>query len=148
MLILTRINPIMTTTAAIGAMLHEARTTRRLPKTRLAAMANVSRNTLQQLEAGLGNVELKTLLAVCDALGLDIVFAPKEVSAKVQVPFQVRAYPAYQSPSRFDQSGMPTQTKRSSTYLSRLIQDKELSATGKVSAQLASAPADSRKDKK
>lgn len=106
----------MTTLSHIGAKLQAIRTGQRLPKTKVAEMAGISRNTLQQLEAGLGNVELKTLLAVCDALGLDITFAPKAISSKLD-SFQADPIP--------DKASSP----RGNSFMSRLVRDKEQLAT-------------------
>jgi transcriptional regulator with XRE-family HTH domain len=73
----------MTTLADIGTMLHTARARKGLAKTTLAALSNVHRNTVQQLENGSANVELNTLIGLCDALGLSIVLVPNEVAEQV-----------------------------------------------------------------
>ncbi len=67
----------MATLSQIGNSLSQARKQQKLFKTRLAEQAGVHRNTVQQLEAGLGNVELNTLIAVCEVLGLEISLRPK-----------------------------------------------------------------------
>ncbi len=46
----------------------------------LALEAGISRNTLGALEAGRGNVELNTLLALLKSLGLELQFVPQEVA--------------------------------------------------------------------
>ena len=138
----------MTTLSKIGSMLQAARSAMRLPKTQVAAKAGISRNTLQQLEAGLGNVELKTLIAVCDVLGLDIVLAPKEISAKTQVSYFTGQYKIPTPVSRPGQPGEPSMAKRTSTFLSRLIQAKEGIATGNVNKTIVSVKDISKKGKK
>jgi len=60
--------------------LRAQREIKRLFKTALATASGVHRNTLSQLESRAGNVELNTLVALCDQLGLDICLVPKEVS--------------------------------------------------------------------
>jgi len=46
----------------------------------LARQAGISRNTLGALEAGRGNVELNTLLALLRSLGLELQFVPQEIA--------------------------------------------------------------------
>jgi transcriptional regulator with XRE-family HTH domain len=71
----------MTTLLDIGQKLRVERERQSLFKTKLAELSGIHRNTLSELEAGTGNVELNTLIAICDKLGLDIQLVPKEVSA-------------------------------------------------------------------
>ena len=66
----------MSTIAAIGQLLRQTRKTQGLSASALAARAGISRNTLGALEAGHGNVELTTLLALLDSLGLEMQFVP------------------------------------------------------------------------
>lgn len=138
----------MTTLSKIGSMVQAARDSMGHPKTQIAAKAGISRNTLQQLEAGLGNVELKTLIAVCDVLGLDIVLVPKEISAKTQVAYFTGSYKMPNVVNRSVQPGEPSKAKRPSNFLSRLIQDREGIATGNVNRTIVSVKDISKKGKK
>lgn len=67
----------MTTLQEIGAQLREERLRRKLYKVKLAEASGVHRNTVSDLESGSGNVELNTLIALCDQLGLDIHLVAK-----------------------------------------------------------------------
>lgn len=71
----------MTTLFDLGEQMRAQRKAKRMFKTALAVASGVHRNTVYQLESGTGNVELNTLLALCNQLGLDICLIPKEVSA-------------------------------------------------------------------
>lgn len=73
----------MTTLLQIGEQLRAARKKQKLYKTQLAESSGVHRNTISNLESGAGNVELNTLIALCDQMGLDIQLVPKEVSGMV-----------------------------------------------------------------
>jgi transcriptional regulator with XRE-family HTH domain len=73
----------MTTLLQLGQMLRKERERRRLPKTKLSQRSGVHRNTLLQLESGSGNVELNTLIAICDAMGLSIRLLPNEVAENI-----------------------------------------------------------------
>lgn len=68
----------MTTLLDIGNQLRQARQQRKLYKVRVAAASGVHRNTVSDLEAGLANVELNTLLALCEHLELDVKLVPKQ----------------------------------------------------------------------
>lgn len=57
----------------------------------LALKAGISRNTLGALEAGRGNVELNTLLAVLRNLGLELQFVPQTVADLTRVGSDTRA---------------------------------------------------------
>ncbi|RZL94726.1 MAG: helix-turn-helix domain-containing protein [Variovorax sp.] len=70
----------MTTLAEIGSFLRQARKDRAMTASQLAQEAGVSRNTLGALEAGRGNVELNTLLALLKSLGLELQFVPEAVA--------------------------------------------------------------------
>lgn len=74
----------MTTLHEIGASIKNYRKKRGLTSSSLAERSNIHRNTLSALEHGTGNVELNTLLALCQQLGLDLVIAPKQVSSFVR----------------------------------------------------------------
>jgi transcriptional regulator with XRE-family HTH domain len=73
----------MTTLLQLGQMLRAERQQRKLAKTELSAQSGVHRNTLHLLESGTGNVELNTLIAICNALGLSIRLIPNEVADQV-----------------------------------------------------------------
>jgi transcriptional regulator with XRE-family HTH domain len=73
----------MTTLLQLGQALRTERERRKLPKTELAAQSGVHRNTLHLLENGAGNVELNTLIALCDVLGLSIQLVPREVAGHI-----------------------------------------------------------------
>ena len=73
----------MTTLQQIGQQIHTQRRRLKLFQNELAARSKVNRNTLSQLEAGTANVELNTLIALCDELGLEIVLVPRAVAALV-----------------------------------------------------------------
>jgi transcriptional regulator with XRE-family HTH domain len=68
----------MTTLHDIGSQLREERQRRKLFKVKLAQASGVHRNTVSDLEAGVGNVELNTLLALCEQLGLDVHLVAKD----------------------------------------------------------------------
>jgi transcriptional regulator with XRE-family HTH domain len=70
----------MTTLAEIGRFLREARKDRAMTASELALKAGISRNTLGALEAGRGNVELNTLLALLKSLDLELQFVPQVVA--------------------------------------------------------------------
>lgn len=71
----------MTTLLDIGTTIRAERKRQKLFQKQVAEGSRVHRNTLADLEAGKGNVELNTLIAICDQLGLDIQLIPKQVSA-------------------------------------------------------------------
>lgn len=70
----------MTTLAEVGSILRQARKDRAMTASELALKAGISRNTLGALEAGRGNVELNTLLALLKSLGLELQFVPRVVA--------------------------------------------------------------------
>lgn len=72
----------MTTLLHIGQRLRDVRLATGQFKKTLAESSGINRNTLHNLESGTGNVELNTLLAVCDTLGLDILLVPRAVADK------------------------------------------------------------------
>ncbi|MEC5218912.1 transcriptional regulator with XRE-family HTH domain [Actimicrobium sp. GrIS 1.19] len=73
----------MTTLQNIGDKLRLQRKALAVTQADLAARSKVHRNTLGSLESGHGNVELTTLLAICEELGLDLVLVPKPVAGLV-----------------------------------------------------------------
>lgn len=74
----------MTALHKIGAMLRTYRKRQGLTGSELAQRSGIHRNTLSALENGHGNVELNTLLAVCEQLGLDLSLIPSQVAAYVR----------------------------------------------------------------
>lgn len=73
----------MSTLASIGAAIRAAREQKKLTASQLCESTGLSRVTLRELENGLGNSRLGTVLAVCDALGLELVPTPHGVSSLV-----------------------------------------------------------------
>lgn len=73
----------MATLASIGAAIRTARVSRHMTASDLSERAGISRVTLRELENGLGNSRLATVLAVCDVLRLDVAINPREVAALV-----------------------------------------------------------------
>lgn len=69
----------MTTLRDIGATLRSYRKRKGLTVSALADASHVHRNTLSALENGTGNVELNTLLGICEQLGLELLLAPGRV---------------------------------------------------------------------
>ena len=80
----------MTTLADIGHLIRQTRKAQGLSGSALAERAGISRNTLGALEAGRGNVELNTLLALLDSLGLDMQFVPLLVADLTRVGADTR----------------------------------------------------------
>lgn len=65
----------------IGEQIRLTRKQQKLTGEALAARCNIHRTTLVKLEKGTGNVELNTLIALCEALGLTIRIVPTELDA-------------------------------------------------------------------
>jgi transcriptional regulator with XRE-family HTH domain len=80
----------MTTLADIGRLLRQTRKAQGLSGVALAERAGISRNTLGALEAGRGNVELNTLLALLDSLGLELQLVPQQVADLTRVDVDTR----------------------------------------------------------
>jgi transcriptional regulator with XRE-family HTH domain len=80
----------MTTLADIGKLVRQTRKAQGVSASALAERAGVSRNTLGALEAGRGNVELNTLLALLDSLGLEMQFVPLLVADLTRVGADTR----------------------------------------------------------
>ena len=78
----------MTTLADLGATIRSIRLQLGLNLSELATRSQVHRNRIAALERGVGNVELNTLLAICDQLGLDVVLRPAQIAA-LTPPWQV-----------------------------------------------------------
>lgn len=70
----------MTSPLSLGAAIRSTRKQKAWTAQYLCDVTGLSRITLRELETGLGNPRLSTLLAVCDALDLDILTAPRQVS--------------------------------------------------------------------
>jgi len=73
----------MSTLASVGADIRAARRAAGITASELSERAGISRVTLRELENGLGNSRLATVLAVCEVLGLDLLFASRKVSALI-----------------------------------------------------------------
>ena len=56
----------------IGASIRTRRRSRRIPQADLAEIAGISVRTLREIEKGGANPELKTLLRICQVLGMRI----------------------------------------------------------------------------
>jgi len=65
---------------SIGQEIRRLRRARGLTAGEAAQYAGIGRTTLSALENGHGNVELTSLLAICEALGVDIAFVAQEVA--------------------------------------------------------------------
>ena len=74
----------MTTLRDIGIQLREERQRRKLYKVGVAEATGVHRNTVSDLEAGVANVELNTLMALCEFLGLEVKLVPKRARRKTR----------------------------------------------------------------
>ncbi|MBC8737050.1 helix-turn-helix transcriptional regulator [Paraburkholderia sp. UCT31] len=74
----------MSTPASIGTAIRAAREQKHMSARELLERTGLSHVTLRELENGLGNSRLSTLLAVCDALGLEVVLTPREVSGLIE----------------------------------------------------------------
>jgi transcriptional regulator with XRE-family HTH domain len=81
----------MTSLADIGHAIRRARKERGITASALALNAGISRNTLGALEAGRGNVELNTLLALLKNLDLELQFVPRVVADLTRVGDQTKA---------------------------------------------------------
>jgi len=66
----------VTTPEHIGSAIQTARKSHKLSTTALCAMTGFSPRTLRELERGLGNPRLSTLLVVCDVLELSVQLTP------------------------------------------------------------------------
>ena len=70
----------MASILTIGTKLKTVRKAQKKSAELVAKSASVHANTLRALENGTGNVELSRLLSIIDALGLDLLLVPKEIS--------------------------------------------------------------------
>lgn len=73
--------------AAVGSRVRELRTTRRLSRRALADAAGLSQRFIAQLEGGFGNISLRRLKALVDALDGDLA----EVVAGIPAPSNAEA---------------------------------------------------------
>jgi transcriptional regulator with XRE-family HTH domain len=81
----------MTTSATLGADIRRAREARGISASELAERASVTRLTLRELETGIGNPRLSTLLAVCHALELDLNALPRGLGSMVASDANLRS---------------------------------------------------------
>ncbi|MBR5330759.1 MAG: helix-turn-helix domain-containing protein [Akkermansia sp.] len=65
--------------AKIGAEIRARRVKERVSLEELAALTGIGINTLSRLERGVGNTQMKVLLKVLDAMGLEIEIKPKRI---------------------------------------------------------------------
>lgn len=56
----------------IGDMLQARRKSRKIPQEQLADIAGISPRTLRDIEKGIANPELETLMKICHVLGMQI----------------------------------------------------------------------------
>lgn len=71
----------MSTLSSLGTQIRQARKHLGQSAADLGAAAGLHRNTVQALETGKANVELATLLALCDQLDLDLALVPRRIAA-------------------------------------------------------------------
>ena len=57
---------------AIGALLQSRRKARKIAQEQLADIAGISPRTLRDIEKGIANPELETLMKICNVLGMEI----------------------------------------------------------------------------
>ena len=57
---------------AIGKIIHSRRKSRNIVQGDLADIAGISLRTLRDIEKGVANPELQTLMSICHVLGLEI----------------------------------------------------------------------------
>lgn len=58
--------------AAIGNILKSRRKARKIAQEHLADIAGISSRTLRDIEKGIANPELETLMKICHVLGMEI----------------------------------------------------------------------------
>lgn len=56
----------------IGSIIQSRRKTRKIAQEQLADIAGISPRTLRDIEKGIANPELETLMKVCTVLGMEI----------------------------------------------------------------------------
>jgi y4mF family transcriptional regulator len=57
---------------AIGVLLQSRRKARKIAQEQLADIAGISIRTLRDIEKGIANPELETLMKICHVLGMEI----------------------------------------------------------------------------
>jgi y4mF family transcriptional regulator len=57
---------------AIGVLLQSRRKARKIAQEQLADIAGISPRTLRDIEKGIANPELETLMKICHVLGMEI----------------------------------------------------------------------------
>jgi y4mF family transcriptional regulator len=57
---------------AIGAIIQSRRKSRKIVQEQLADIAGISPRTLRDIEKGVANPELETLMKICNVLGMEI----------------------------------------------------------------------------
>ncbi|MBT1696019.1 helix-turn-helix domain-containing protein [Fulvivirgaceae bacterium PWU4] len=57
---------------AIGGIIHSRRKARKISQEQLADIASISPRTLRDIEKGIANPELETLMKICNVLGMEI----------------------------------------------------------------------------
>ena len=57
---------------AIGDVLQSRRKARKIAQEQLADIAGISPRTLRDIEKGIANPELETLMKICNVLGMEI----------------------------------------------------------------------------
>lgn len=60
------------TKTEIGKVIRDRRRSRKILQEDVADVAGISSRTLRDIENGIANPELDTLLRICDTLGLDL----------------------------------------------------------------------------
>jgi DNA-binding XRE family transcriptional regulator len=71
----------MNSLSTIGAQIKTARKIAGLSQEELALRCSISRTTLIKLESGNGNVELNTLLAICEHLQLEVQLVASRIAS-------------------------------------------------------------------
>ena len=56
----------------IGGIIQSRRKARKIVQEQLADIAGISPRTLRDVEKGIGNPELETLMKICNVLGMEI----------------------------------------------------------------------------
>jgi len=56
----------------IGGIIQSRRKARKIVQEQLADIAGISPRTLRDIEKGIGNPELETLMKICNVLGMEI----------------------------------------------------------------------------
>jgi XRE family aerobic/anaerobic benzoate catabolism transcriptional regulator len=109
--------------AAVGARVRELRASRRLSRRALAEQAGLSQRFIAQLEAGYGNISVKRLKALVDALDGDLA----EVVSGIPAPTDTKAAALARRISR-----APDALK---ARIIRLLESAELGADDRIRAR-------------